>query len=205
MAPNLNNANQHVASSITNNEHNVEIPLPTRQKPLTDNGLQRTVSDKSFELNNREAREEEPTLPQQLPPISEVVENAKCECCGMCEECTKEYIKSVREMFLGRLLCGLCAAAVNEEMEKNGGKREEAVEEHVRACVRFNRLGRSYPALYQAEAIKEILKKSSRSKSIMSTCPRDRKSKDGIARSSSCIPSITREKVGGAMNHAVSS
>uniref|UniRef100_A0A6N2NF98 Uncharacterized protein n=1 Tax=Salix viminalis TaxID=40686 RepID=A0A6N2NF98_SALVM len=28
----------------------------------------------------------------KLAPISEI-EDAKCECCGMCEECTPEFIK----------------------------------------------------------------------------------------------------------------
>ncbi|XP_061359107.1 uncharacterized protein LOC133303243 [Gastrolobium bilobum] len=104
------------------------------------------------------------------PPLSEAIEpaqsppiyNAKCECCEMCEECTEEYLNSVRDMFFGKLICGLCAAAVNEEMKKNGGKRKEALEEHMKDCVKFNRLGRSYSALYHAEAVKEILKKTSR-------------------------------------------
>ena len=96
---------------------------------------------------------------EYLPIVSEV-ENAKCECCGMCEECTREYIRRVRDMFSGRLICGLCAEAVSVEMEKNGGKREKAVKEHMSDCVKFNRLGRSYPALYLAEDVKEILKKT---------------------------------------------
>ncbi|WVZ21274.1 hypothetical protein V8G54_008596 [Vigna mungo] len=89
-------------------------------------------------------------------------ENAKCECCGMCEECSEEYIGRVREMFLGKMICGLCAEAVDVEMEKNGGRREKGLEEHMNDCVRFNWLGRSYPALYQAEDVKEILKKTLR-------------------------------------------
>ena len=40
-------------------------------------------------------------------------------------------------------------------------------------CVRFNRLGRSYPALYQAEDVKEILKKTQ--KKAMSNTPDDSK------------------------------
>ncbi|XP_027356869.1 uncharacterized protein LOC113866184 [Abrus precatorius] len=132
------NANKVVGSSTTNKI----------------SGLQRTVSDISvtFERNKEAA---------QFGSMSEL-DNAKCECCGMCEECTREYIKRVREMFSGKLICGLCAEAVKVEMEKNGGEREKAVNVHMSVCVKFNRLGRSYPALYLVQDVKEILKKISR-------------------------------------------
>ncbi|XP_059655119.1 uncharacterized protein LOC132302292 [Cornus florida] len=162
------------------------------QKPskLSMENLQRTISDISLELS-KEANEA-----KILPPISEV-EDAKCECCGMCEECTPEYINRVRDKFSGKLICGLCAEAVKEEMEKNGGKREEALSEHMSECVKFSRFGRTYPVLYQAEAMRELLKKSTRLNGgrAKSVSPRDRggPNKGGIARSSSCIPAITRE------------
>ncbi|OIV97810.1 hypothetical protein TanjilG_12567 [Lupinus angustifolius] len=159
MAANPNNEKQTISYSTTNNENNIEIP--SRPKPSTDNDPQRTISDITFELNNKEEVEELEAL--KSPSMSRV-ESGKCECCGMCEECTEEYIKGMREMFLGRLVCGICAAAVSREMEKNGGKKNEALEKHVNCCVKFNKFGRSYPALYQAEAVKEILKKSSKKK-----------------------------------------
>ena len=115
----------------------------------------------------------------------------------MSEECTPEYVSRVRDKFLGKWVCGLCAEAVKEELEKNGGdKKEEALRAHMSACVSFNKYGRAFPVLYQAEAMKEMLKKSKlegrRGKSIS---PNDHKGekKGGIARSSSCIPAITRE------------
>ncbi|GLT49951.1 hypothetical protein SLA2020_234720 [Shorea laevis] len=80
-------------------------------------------------------------------------------------------------------------------MEKNGGKREEALNAHVSACIRFNRFGRTHPVLYQVEVMREILKKSSRVRG-KSITPRDKSvepKKGGIARSSSCIPAITKE------------
>lgn len=46
----------------------------------------------------------------------------KCECCGLTEECTEEYIKRVRDRYSGRWICGLCAEAVKDELlrsEKN--------------------------------------------------------------------------------------
>lgn len=162
----------------------------SRKPPrLSMENLHRTISDISFQLS-KEAAAVAAENDAKLPPISEV-EAAACECCGMSEECTPDYIKRMRERFSGKLICGLCAEAVAEEMAKNGGKREAALNEHMNACVRFNRLGRAYPALYQAEAMREILKKC-RAKSLS---PRDKaaQKKGGIARSSSCIPAITKE------------
>ncbi|KAL6334995.1 hypothetical protein AAG906_023800 [Vitis piasezkii] len=161
-------------------------------KISTDN-LQRTISDISFELSKEAIGD------LTLPPISEV-EDAKCECCGMSEECTPEYIKRVRDKFLGKWICGLCTEAVKEEIEKNGGKKEEALSTHMNACSRFNKLGRAYPVLFQAEAMREILKKSTRldgrgarAKSITPRIDKTGQKVGGIARSSSCIPAITRE------------
>ncbi|XP_077228568.1 uncharacterized protein LOC143861539 [Tasmannia lanceolata] len=158
---------------------------------LSMEGLQRAVSDLSLELSKE-------GMDLKLPPICEV-ENAKCECCSMSEECTPEYIRRVREKFCGKWICGLCSEAVKEEMGKNkGGGVQEALDAHMSVCVRFNRIGRPYPALFHAEAVREILKKCSgldgrmRAKSIS---PRDKSSskKGGIARSSSCIPAITKD------------
>ncbi|PQM35906.1 uncharacterized protein Pyn_20382 [Prunus yedoensis var. nudiflora] len=69
------------------------------QKPprLSMGSLQRTISDISDELSSST---KEAIDAMQLPTISEV-EDAKCECCGMCEECTNEYIDRVRNQFLG--------------------------------------------------------------------------------------------------------
>ncbi|CAI9755673.1 unnamed protein product [Fraxinus pennsylvanica] len=177
------------------------------QKPssLSFENLQRTVSDISFQLNELLSKEEKVSESAAaaatdnkkgliLPPLSEI-EDAKCECCGMSEEFTPEYIKKVREKFSGKMICGLCSEAVKEEMEKNGGKREEALKEHMNACVKFNRVGRAYPVLLQAEAMREILKKN-RANSLS---PREKgegvglQTKGGIARSSSCIPAIIKE------------
>ena len=170
----------------------------SRPPKLSNDSLQRTISDISFELMSKEALEIQQEGQQLLPPISEV-EDAKCECCGMSEECTPEYIEKVRSRFSGKWVCGLCSEAVKEEMVKNGGKRDEALSSHMSACARFNKFGRAYPVLFQAEAMREMLKKNSaiggvRDKSIS---PRDIHKrgpiKGGITRSSSCIPAITRE------------
>ncbi|GAB4842291.1 hypothetical protein Ancab_012261 [Ancistrocladus abbreviatus] len=165
---------------------NKDFSKPPR---LSNDSLQRTISDISFELS-KEIDDE--ILKTKLPPINEV-EDAKCECCGMCEECTPEYINRVREKFSGKWICGLCSEAVKEETEKNGGKGEEALNTHMNHCVRFNRLGRAYPVLCQAEAMREILRKSTRVRA-KSLSPKEKGAKKGgIARSSSCMPAITKE------------
>ncbi|KAJ8751226.1 hypothetical protein K2173_016407 [Erythroxylum novogranatense] len=169
-----------VASYPKNSE---KVHIPHR---LSMESLQRTISDISSELSKE-------TTDTSLASIAEV-ENAKCECCGMSEECTHEYIKRVRDKLWGKFVCGLCAEAVNREMEKNGGKRKEALNDHISACLRFNKVGRAYPVLCQAETMREILKKSSVNRG-KSTSPRDREAqrKGSIARSSSCIPAIIKE------------
>lgn len=187
MAPNRDTT--FLQSFTKNNNNNIN------QKPpkLSMETLQRTISDISFELLSQETlNNSEKNNEAALPPISEV-EDAKCESCGMSEECTPQYVKKVREKNCGKMICGLCSEAVKEEMEKNGGKREEALHAHVSACAKFNRLGRAYPVLCQAEAMREILR-NNRAKSLS---PRDKggtnQKKGGIARSSSCIPAITKE------------
>ncbi|QCE08991.1 hypothetical protein DEO72_LG10g210 [Vigna unguiculata] len=182
MAPN----GECLSSSISRNSNNMCKP-----PRLSNDHIQRTISDISFELTKE-------GIDLSLQPITEVMD-AKCECCGMCEECTPEYIERVREKFLGKWVCGLCAEAVKEELEKNGGKKkEEALSSHMSACVRFNKYGRAFPVLFQAEAMKEMLKRNKidnrRAKSFN---PRDKGTQNkGIARSSSCIPAITREMNG---------
>ncbi|XP_010046613.1 uncharacterized protein LOC104435587 [Eucalyptus grandis] len=158
--------------------------------------LQRTISDIASELS-KEAACEANGKARPLPPIYEL-EDAKCECCGMSEEYKLEYARRVREKFSGKMVCKLCAEAVRVEMERNGGRNwEEALNAHMSACMWSNRIGRAYSVLYQAEAMRAILNKSSSGgcswpKSIN---PRDKggPKKAAIARSLSCILAITRD------------
>ncbi|KAJ8480270.1 hypothetical protein OPV22_023997 [Ensete ventricosum] len=176
MAPN----GQALSASYT--KKNVEGGR--RPRRISMEGLQRAISDLSFQLGK------EVVETTALPPISEV-EDAKCECCGMSEECTPEYIRRVREKFSGKWVCGLCSEAVKEEMVKKGGKRQRALEAHMSVCVRFNRIGRTHPVLFQADAMREILRKSSRGRRAQSN--RESLRKGSITRSSSCIPDIANE------------
>lgn len=65
---------------------------------------------------------------------------AKCECCGLTEECTPEYIRRVRERYAGRWICGLCSEAVNDETSRS--KRgvvstDEALKRHMKFYQQF--------------------------------------------------------------------
>lgn len=132
MTPNLSKGNQLVKKSDERRGKN--------------DGIERTISDMTLLVLTNEEME---------------VKIEKCECCEMSEECSEEYTHEARDMFCGKFICGLCGEAVKETMHKNGGKGKEAVDEHMKVCVKFNKMGRSYPVLYQVEAIKKILKKAS--------------------------------------------
>ncbi|XP_050379778.1 uncharacterized protein LOC126797147 [Argentina anserina] len=180
------------ATTYSTPTRNISKSKPPRLSFSSDS-LKRSISDISFELSKESSIEDI----KELPPISEV-EDARCECCGMSEECTPEYIDKVRNKYLGKWICGLCAEAVKEELEKNGGNIEDSLNAHISACVRFNKYSRAYPVLFQAEAMKDMLKKSKlegRSMRAKSISPTDKAGsrKGVIARSSSCIPAITKE------------
>ncbi|CAL4952193.1 unnamed protein product [Urochloa decumbens] len=176
-------------------------PKPARRqsKPrrISMEGLQRAMSDLALELSRDRkaadataaAKAAAPAPVQQLPAITEHVEDARCECCGMQEECTPEYVRRVRERYCGRWVCGMCAAAVAGEAEsRHGGRTEEALAAHMAVCGRFNRVGRANPVLMQTEAMREILRKRCRSNS-----PKDHGPGSVLTRSSSCIPAITKD------------
>ncbi|KAM0929616.1 hypothetical protein ACQ4PT_001635 [Festuca glaucescens] len=101
----------------------------------------------------------------------DAVESAvvSCECCGLEEECTGEYIGGVRDYFGGRWLCGLCSESVKYEAGRS--KRTPAaapsvgVEEAVRAHMAFCRmLKRGGPAERVAEGMCQMLRRSASGK-----------------------------------------
>ncbi|XP_066372443.1 uncharacterized protein [Miscanthus floridulus] len=209
MASNIGSA----SVNATGGDGNGEI----KRRRTSSDALQRTVSDVSYELHHHHHqhggvnKQEKKAAEQQQPPpplhpVPEV-QDAKCECCGMSEECTPEYIRGVRGRFAGRWVCGLCAEAVTEESEKKKGSGttltlEEALKAHMGVCKRFNGFGRTHPVLFQAEAMREILRRRAKlgPRSRSSINPREVREVatkagsgggTGIARSSSCMPFIT--------------
>lgn len=85
------------------------------------------------------------------------VELAKCECCGLKEECTPAYIARVRDRFYGKWVCGLCAEAVKDELcrAESGIGMEDALNAHMQFCSQFN----ANPAVNVADAMRQILRR----------------------------------------------
>ncbi|KQK03187.1 uncharacterized protein LOC100840103 [Brachypodium distachyon] len=167
---------------------------PAPRRNISMGGLQRAMSDLALEfMISNDIITTTGNSKKQLPAVSEqqeqeaAVGEARCECCGMTEECTAEYAARVRDRHCGRLVCGLCAAAVSASGGRTETTMEEALAKHMGVCGRFNRVGRANPVLMQSEAMREMLKKS-RGKS---TSPRAGAGR--LARSSSCISAITKD------------
>ncbi|CAM0876209.1 unnamed protein product [Alopecurus aequalis] len=88
-----------------------------------------------------------------------------CECCGLEEECTGEYVGGVRDYFGGRWLCGLCSESVKYEAGRGKRAPELGVEEAVRAHMAFCRmLKRGGPAERVAEGMCQMLRRSASGK-----------------------------------------
>ncbi|XP_006304272.2 uncharacterized protein LOC17900890 [Capsella rubella] len=64
---------------------------------------------------------------------------ARCECCCMTEEYTAEYIGSVRNIYAGKFICGLCSEAVEYEIMRCRGRIgvDEALAIHMNLCGEF--------------------------------------------------------------------
>ena len=147
---------------------------------LSSECFHRVASDLTLEFRNAAIEDD----------IPETVD-AECECCGMSEEFTPDYVRLVRNKFCGKWICGLCSEAVKEEVEKKGVGREAALSSHMSVCARFNMFDRAYPVLYQAEKMKEMLKRSNRRSK--SSSPRD-KCQPKMTRCSSCMPAIAKRR-----------
>ncbi|XP_048134150.1 uncharacterized protein LOC115741007 isoform X2 [Rhodamnia argentea] len=96
-----------------------------------------------------------------IPPLE--LEFAECDCCGLAEECTLEYIGRVRERFGGRWICGLCTEAVKDEAIRSEGgiDNEEALGRHMKFCEQFRS---SSPPANPTEdlisAVKQLLRRT---------------------------------------------
>lgn len=86
----------------------------------------------------------------------------KCECCGLKEECTQDYINEVKAKFEGKWLCGLCSEAVRDEVINRGNKKQSAgMDEAVRAHMSFCRKYKSNPAIRVADGMRQMLRRRS--------------------------------------------
>ncbi|KAL6901810.1 hypothetical protein ACP4OV_004686 [Aristida adscensionis] len=101
------------------------------------------------------------------------VECAKCECCELREDCTRDYILGVKAAFGGRWLCGLCSEAVRDEAAKGrtstatksggggggGTGLEEALRDHMAFCGKCRR---GSPAFRVADGMRQMLRRRSK-------------------------------------------
>ncbi|KAJ6824061.1 uncharacterized protein M6B38_129575 [Iris pallida] len=134
------------------------------------------------------------------------VEFAKCDCCGLTEECTPAYIARIRGRYEGRWICGLCSEAVEEEILRSDGPitTGEALGRHMSFSRSFRRPPPN-PKEHLISAMRQLMRRSLESASprAMRSTPSspDRGgSGDGgrggvvgrqpLARSGSCFSSI---------------
>lgn len=88
------------------------------------------------------------------------VEGAKCECCGLEEECTPEYIRKIKDCYSGKWVCGLCSEAVKETLIREPKTAiERALSSQREFCQEFH-CSRLNPKLSLTCAMRRIAKRS---------------------------------------------
>ncbi|XP_051129496.1 uncharacterized protein LOC127250324 [Andrographis paniculata] len=98
------------------------------------------------------------------------IELAKCECCGLKEDCTQHYISQVKAKFQGKWLCGLCSEAVADEPDKS---TDEAVKAHMSFCRKY----KSNPAVRVADGMRQMLRRRSEESGSSNSSPSPSSSK----------------------------
>ncbi|CAN7046889.1 unnamed protein product [Brassica oleracea var. botrytis] len=86
------------------------------------------------------------------------IESVRCECCGLMEECTRDYISEVKSNFDNKWLCGLCSEAVRDEVSR---RKMTTVDEAVRAHVSFCGKFKDNPAVLVADGMRQMLRRRS--------------------------------------------
>ncbi|KAI3684165.1 hypothetical protein L6452_33385 [Arctium lappa] len=128
------------------------------------------------------------------------VEFAKCECCGLTEECTPAYIERIRERYYGKWICGLCGEAVKDEIVRSERmiSTEEAMARHMNFCRKCSSSSLDpppNPAVHLIAAMRQILRRSLDSPTrSMPNSPL--KSSDDVKfrRSESCFTNLTLDE-----------
>ncbi|KAF3639087.1 hypothetical protein CQW23_15013 [Capsicum baccatum] len=128
------------------------------------------------------------------------VDFAKCECCGLTEECTLSYIETIRQRYQGKWICGLCAEAIKDEIIRCEMliSAEEALNRHLNFCKKFSSSSPPLnPTVHLIAAMRQILRRSLESPKLlrsMSSSPVEssgEKQHTVIVRSESCIPALS--------------
>lgn len=140
--------------------------------------------------------QQQPNAKAFVSSSSSETESATCECCGLTEECTPGYIERIRERYLGRWICGLCAEAIKDEIVRS--KRlistEEAVARHTSFFSKFksDEVRHVDPAARLVSAMRHILRRSLDSPRGPRSTPSSPTSKTkGLARSESCFSTLS--------------
>ncbi|XP_042508181.1 uncharacterized protein LOC122084163 [Macadamia integrifolia] len=129
------------------------------------------------------------------------VEFAKCECCGLTEECTPAYIARVRERYQGRWICGLCAEAVKDEIFRSDRhiNAEEALNRHMNFLQKFRHSSPpTNPAEHLISAMKQLCRRSLDSTRFLKSTPsiplrkEEQVRRSSLSRSGSCLPALAR-------------
>ncbi|GMH03813.1 hypothetical protein Nepgr_005652 [Nepenthes gracilis] len=129
------------------------------------------------------------------------IEFAKCDCCGLTEECTPAYIGKIRERYMGKWICGLCAEAVKDEVVRSDRliSTEEALARHMNVCKKFKSScpPRGDPTVHLIAAMRQILRRSLDSPRRLRSTPasptrnQEEITRPMLARSGSCFPSLS--------------
>ncbi|KAE8693633.1 GDSL esterase/lipase [Hibiscus syriacus] len=157
--------------------------------------LRKVVSDVSWEIGKYidTALESSSSTSTILEEDEVVVKQAECECCGLKEDCTADYIARVKGRHCGRWVCGLCYEAVKERL--NGAPptaaaaMEKAVSSHREFCQNFNSTTRLNPKLSLTCAMRDIAKRSHETRRSSTSLVASK-----IGRSTSCVPKIDLNK-----------
>lgn len=126
----------------------------------------------------------------EVETTMDTVEFAKCECCGLTEECTVEYIARVRERHHGRWICGLCAEAVKDEICRSDMliTTEEALDRHT--TFRSSPPPQN-PTAHLISAVRQLVRRSFESPRLNQSMPSTpRLKRSSLSRSESCFPAL---------------
>ncbi|XP_059303018.1 uncharacterized protein LOC132055298 [Lycium ferocissimum] len=155
------------------------------------------ISESAVVMNATEAQTA--VTAKLTAPVIEV-DFAKCDCCGLTEECTLAYIETIRQRYQGKWICGLCAEAVKDELMRCDRliNAEEALNRHLNFCKKFSSSTPPQdPTVHLIAAMRQLLRRSLDSpKSLRSMpCSPTRNSKEMqpnvLVRAESCIPTIS--------------
>ncbi|GJY29516.1 linoleate 13S-lipoxygenase 3-1, chloroplastic [Tanacetum coccineum] len=88
---------------------------------------------------------------------------AKCECCGLTEECTFEYIYKIRERYNGKWICGLCGEAIKDEIAR--GEKLISTKEAMARLINFCKESKpsnkmTEPTIHLIAAMRQIMLRS---------------------------------------------